>query len=202
MIAIIDYDGGNYKSVINIMKRSKIKYTLSNKKSEILGCNSIILPGVSNFEYCMKKLKLLDLDKILHEAVIIKKKKILGICSGMQVLGSYSEEGNTEGLNFVNGKVKKIKSDKYFKVPHMGWNKVNTNNNDLFRDIDNMTRFYFCHSYHFFSDDKNLRINTTKYKYDICAAFSYQNIYGVQFHPEKSYIDGSKLINNFYEIGQ
>ena len=85
MIAIIDYDGGNYKSVINILKRSKINYILSNKKSEILSCEKIILPGVSNFDYCMKKLKFLELDKILYEAVIVKKKYILGICSGMQL---------------------------------------------------------------------------------------------------------------------
>ena len=200
MIAVIDYDGGNYKSVINILKRSKINYILTNKESEILNCKNIILPGVSNFEYCMKKLKFLDLDKILYEAVIINKKKILGICSGMQVLGSYSEEGNIEGLNFINGEIKKIISDKYFKVPHMGWNKVDTKNNNLFKGIKNMTRFYFCHSYYFSSSDTNLKINMTKYKVHICAAFNFQNIYGVQFHPEKSYNDGSKLINNFYEI--
>ncbi len=201
MIAIIDYDGGNFKSVINILNRSKIKFILTNNKEEILKCKNIILPGVSNFDYCIKKLKSLDLDKILYEAVIIEKKKILGICSGMQVLGSYSEEGNAQGLNFVNGIVKKIESDKFFKVPHMGWNKVNTQNNDLFKDIENMTRFYFCHSYHFSSNDKNLKVNMTNYKFDICAAFNYQNIYGVQFHPEKSYTEGFKLINNFYYMG-
>ena len=117
----------------------------------------------------------------------------------MQVLGSYSEEGNVEGLNFINGKIKKIISDKYYKVPHMGWNKVNTKNNDLFKNISDMTRFYFCHSYYFSSNDKNLIINTTKYKFDICAAFKYKNIYGT-ISSRKSYIDGSKLINNFYEI--
>jgi len=200
MIAIIDYDGGNYKSVINILNRSRIKFILTNNEKEISKCKNIILPGVSNFDYCMKKLKSLNLDKILYDAVIVNKKKILGICSGMQVLGNYSEEGNVEGLNFVNGTVKKIESDKYFKVPHMGWNKVNTKNNDLFKDIKDMTRFYFCHSYYFSSNDKNLKINITNYKFDICAAFNYLNIYGVQFHPEKSYIEGSKLINNFYEI--
>ena len=200
MIAVIDYDGGNYKSVINILRRSKIEYVLTNNKNEILNCKKIILPGVSNFSYCIKKLKYLDLDKILSEAVIMNKKKILGICSGMQILGTYSEEGDIAGLNFVNGIVKKIESDKYFKVPHMGWNKVNTSNNDLFKEIENMTRFYFCHSYHFSSEDRNLNINTTNYKSDICAAFNFQNIYGVQFHPEKSYVDGLKLINNFCEI--
>ena len=200
MIAIIDYDGGNYKSVINILKRLKINFILTNNKNEILKCDKIILPGVSNFSYCIKKLKILNLDKILYEAVIVNKKKILGICSGMQILGSYSEEGNVEGLNFVNGIIKKIETDKYFKVPHMGWNKVKTQKNDLFYGIENLTRFYFCHSYHFSSDDKKLNINTTKYKFDICAAFNHENIYGVQFHPEKSYLEGSKLINNFYAI--
>ena len=200
MIAVIDYDGGNYKSVINILRRSKIEYVLTNNKNEILNCKKIILPGVSNFNYCIKKLKYLDLDKILSEAVIMNKKKILGICSGMQILGKYSEEGDIAGLNFVNGIVKKIESDKYFKVPHMGWNKVNTSNNNLFKEIENMTRFYFCHSYHFLSEDRNLNINTTNYKSEICAAFNFQNIYGVQFHPEKSYVDGLKLINNFCEI--
>jgi len=200
MISIIDYDGGNYKSVINILRRLKIEYLLTNKKEEIFKSKKIILPGVSNFNYCIKKLKDLNLDKILHEAVIENKKKILGICSGMQVLGTYSEEGDAAGLNFVNGIIKKIQYDKFFKVPHMGWSKVKINNNDLFREIDDLTRFYFCHSYHFTSEDKNLNISTTNYKFDICAAFNYQNIYGVQFHPEKSYLDGSRLINNFCEI--
>ena len=200
MIAIIDYDGGNYKSVINILKRSNIKYILTNKKKEILNSKNIILPGVSNFNYCIKKLKFLDLDQILYEAVIVKKKNILGICSGMQVLATYSEEGNVEGLNFVNGIVKKIISDKFFKVPHMGWNKVSTKNNNLFNDIENNSRFYFCHSYHFVSKDKNLNLNFTNYNFDLCAAFNYQNIYGVQFHPEKSFTEGTKLINNFYNI--
>ena len=199
MIAIIDYDGGNFKSVINILKRLNIEFVLTNKKTEIFKSQKIILPGVSNFAYCIKKLKFLELDKILYEDVIINKKKILGICSGMQILGSYSEEGNVEGLNFINGNVKKIASDNYFKSPHMGWNKVNTDNNILFKDIENMTRFYFCHSYHFCSNDKSLKTNMTKYKIDICAAFNYQNIFGVQFHPEKSYKDGSRLINNFYK---
>ena len=200
MIALIDYDGGNFKSIINILKRSNIKYVLTNKKKEILNCKNIILPGVSNFDYCIKKLKFLDLDQILYEAVIVKKKNILGICSGMQVLATYSEEGNVEGLNFVNGMVKKIVSDKFFRVPHMGWNKVSTKNNNLFKDIENNSRFYFCHSYHFVSNDKNLNVNLTSYNFDICAAFNHQNIYGVQFHPEKSFTDGSKLINNFYNI--
>ena len=200
MIAIIDYDGGNFKSVINILKRSKIEFILTNKYSEILKSKNIILPGVSNFDYCMKKLKFSDLDKILYEAVVINKKNILGICSGMQVLGTYSEEGNAEGLNFIKGVIKKILYDKNYKVPHMGWNKVHTNDNPLFKNIKNMTRFYFCHSYHFYSNDQNLTMNTTNYNIDICAAFNFENIYGVQFHPEKSYIDGYKLINNFYEI--
>ena len=200
MISVIDYDGGNCKSVINILNRLNLKFFFTNDEQEILKSERIILPGVSNFKYCIDSLKKKNLDKILYENVLIKKKKILGICSGMQILGTYSEEGNVDGLNIIKGFIKKIPNNKTLKVPHMGWNKIDTSNNNLFNNIKNYTRFYFCHSYHFSSNDKNLKINFTKYKFDICAAFNYQNIYGVQFHPEKSYIEGSKLISNFNEI--
>lgn len=199
MISVIDYDGGNYKSVINILNKIKKEYLLTKNMKDILNSKSIILPGVSNFGYCIKSLKLHNLDEILREAVVDKKIKILGICSGMQSFASYSEESDTEGLNFIKGKVRKIDNDQYFRAPHMGWNKVNTLNNDLFKGIDNFTRFYFCHSYHFQPQDKNVISNYTNYKNKICAAIKLENIYGVQFHPEKSYTEGFQLIKNFIE---
>ena len=199
MISVIDYDGGNFKSVINILNKIKANYLLTKSKREILKSDCIILPGVSNFGYCIKSLKLFNLDEILKEAVLEKKIKILGICSGMQSFASYSDESDVEGLNFIKGNVKKIESDEYFRVPHMGWNKVNTLNNNLFDGIDNYTRFYFCHSYHLQPQDQNLISNYTNYKNKICAAIKLENIYGVQFHPEKSYTDGYRLIKNFIE---
>jgi glutamine amidotransferase len=200
MISVIDYDGGNCKSVINILKRLNINFVFSNETKHISEAEKIILPGVSNFKYCINNLKKIGLDKILHENVVIKKKKILGICSGMQILGTHSEEGNIEGLNFINGYVKKIPENLKLKVPHMGWNKIDTQNNNLFKDIKNFTRFYFCHSFHFEPAEKNIIVNYTNYNIKICAAFNYNNIYGVQFHPEKSFLEGSKLIKNFCEI--
>tara|TARA_B100001093_G_C26838619_1_gene1019510 strand:- start:1368 stop:1973 length:606 start_codon:yes stop_codon:yes gene_type:complete len=200
MISVIDYDGGNYKSVLNVLKKLKLNFQLTNDYKKIINSKKIILPGVSHFGYCMNSLKSLDLDKVLNEAAIEKKIYILGICSGMQVMGAYSEEGETEGLNFVNGCIKKINSDTSYRVPHMGWNKVETSRNLLFKGILNHSRFYFCHSYHLMIDNKDAIINYTNYKEKICAAFSYKNIFGVQFHPEKSNIDGSKLISNFIKM--
>ena len=200
MISVIDYDGGNYKSVLNILKKFNFKFELTNKEKIITNSKKIILPGVSHFGYCVNSLKSLNLDSILKEAVLVKNIPILGICSGMQVLGSYSEEGNVQGLNFVDGKVKKILGDKNYRVPHMGWNKVNTENNLLFKNIPNYTRFYFCHSYWLDIEEKDAIINFTDYKYKICAAFKLKNIFGVQFHPEKSNLEGSQLLNNFINI--
>ena len=200
MISIIDYDGGNYKSVLNILKKLRFNFELTNESKKILNSEKIILPGVSHFGYCIKSLRSLNLDKILKEAVFEKNIQILGICSGMQILGTYSEEGNIEGLNFIDGNVKKIHGNKYFRVPHMGWNKVKTENNLLFNKIKNNTRFYFCHSYHLTINNKNAVLNFTNYNQKICAAFALNNIFGVQFHPEKSNIEGSQLIKNFIEI--
>ncbi len=200
MISVIDYDGGNCKSVLNILKKLGLSFQLTNDYKKIINSKKIILPGVSHFGYCMKSINSLSLDKILYEAVVQKKIGILGICSGMQIMGTYGEEGNIAGLNFIKGNIKKIDSDKNYRVPHMGWNKVNTNNNILFNEILNNTRFYFCHSYHLILENKDAVINYTNYKEKICAAFSYKNIFGVQFHPEKSNIEGTQLINNFIKI--
>ena len=199
MISVIDYEGGNCKSVINILNRLNIKFIFTDNEQEISKSEKIILPGVSNFKYCINNLKKKNLDKILYENVLIKKKKILGICSGMQILGTHSEEGDVDGLNIIKGNIKKIPSYKNLKVPHMGWNKIETNNNNLFKNINNYTRFYFCHSYYFVPDQENIIINYTTYNIKICAAYNFNNIYGVQFHPEKSFLDGSTLIKNFCE---
>ena len=199
MIAVIDYDVGNIRSVINILNRLNENYILTNSEREIDGCKKIILPGVSNFKHCMKNIKDMKLDYILNNQVIKKKKSILGICSGMQILGSFSEEGNVDGLNFIKGNIKKIPKKKNLKVPHMGWNKIEINKNKLLKNIKNYTRFYFCHSYYYSPENSEYSIAETSYGIKFCAAFNYKNIYGVQFHPEKSLNNGMQIIKNFQQ---
>ena len=197
---IIDYGLGNLASIHNMLKQIGSKPVVSDDYNIISNSKDLILPGVGNFEKGIQNLKAKSLDKAIIKACK-NNARLLGICLGMHLLFYKSEEGKSNGLGLVEGEVKKFRfTNNELKVPHMGWNNVNTSNNNLFKEIENMTRFYFCHSYHFSSEDRNLNINTTNYKSDICAAFNFQNIYGVQFHPEKSYVDGLKLINNFCEI--
>ena len=122
MISVIDYGGGNTKSVSNILQRCKINHLVTNDHNKIKKSNRIILPGVANFSYCMKQLRNKGLDEIIKEEVMTRKKKFLGICSGMQLLGSFSEEGNLDGLNLIPGQIKKLKKEKCKIIPHMGWN--------------------------------------------------------------------------------
>jgi len=199
MISLIDYDVGNINSLANLLKDLNIEFCITRDKNKIKNSTRIILPGVSNFSHSMNNIIKLGLDKVLEVEIIDKKKPVLGICSGMQILCTSSEEGHANGLNFVNGKIKKFPEDLILRVPHIGWNKIQANNNSLFKNIDSEERFYFCHSYFFEPDTKNYKIVTSKTKYGnfFCSSFSCKNIFGVQFHPEKSQDVGKKLIQNF-----
>jgi len=198
MLVIIDYDGGNTKSVANAVKKCNIEYKVSSDHSVIESAQKLILPGVSNFSYCMKELKKKNLVKLLYEEIIIKKKPFLGICSGMQVLASSSEEGDEQGLNLIPGKVIKLLKKKTLPVPHMGWNKVELIKADSIIDqIDNLTRFYFCHSFHFVPDNSEDILMTVNYGEKICCGIKKDNIYGIQFHPEKSQKFGLSILKNF-----
>ncbi len=200
MILIINYQASNLNSIINILKRLGIKYKLSENDKDFEECEKLILPGVSNFAYCMKKLMSKNYDKLIKQQVIENKKKILGICSGMQVLGTYSEEGNSNGLNLIQGTIKKMDTKKNIKVPHIGWNKVNFKKNELMEGIEDSSRFYFCHSYYFLPKNNNDIILECDYGFKFACGIKNANIYGIQFHPEKSFDDGSRLLNNFCKI--
>ena len=201
MILIIDYGGGNTKSVANAIKKSNIDFVVSEDSKLIRSAKKIILPGVSNFAYCIKKLKEKQIDKYLHEEVILKKKPFLGICSGMQLLASHSEEGGISGLNFIPGIVKKLVYKKNLPIPHMGWNKVKFEKIDFInKQIENFTRFYFCHSYHFVPDDPKYILMSTNYGDKISCVIKKNNIYGIQFHPEKSQKYGIAILKNFCEM--
>lgn len=200
MIVIIDYDGGNTKSVANALKKCNIKFQVTNDHKLIKSAKKIILPGVANFSYCINKLKEKNIDQLLYEEVIQKKKPLLGICSGMQILATKSEEGNSQGLNFIAGKVIKLIPKKTNPVPHMGWNKIDfVQNSDINTGIKNLTRFYFCHSYHFVPDDISNVLMKVNYGNKICCGIKKGNIYGIQFHPEKSQKFGLLIFKNFSE---
>jgi len=199
-IVIIDYGIGNTHSVSNAIKYLGYKnIIISDDEKKIQKADALILPGVGAFEECISNLKNRKLDIILNEAVIINKKPILGICVGMQLLATCSEEnGLHSGLDWIKGAVKKIIVPKHLAVPHVGWNDVKSmNQNILFnRNIDN-ANFYFDHSYHFVCDEKYVA-GHCDYGTRITAAVQRENIFGVQFHPEKSQTNGLKLFRSFF----
>ena len=199
-IVIIDYGVGNTHSVLNAIKFLGYKnIIISDEEIKIQKADVLILPGVGAFEQCINNLLDRKLDIILNEAVIINKKPILGICVGMQLLATNSEEnGLHKGLDWIKGSVQKIKAPKPLSVPHVGWNNVkNMNPNILFnRNVDN-ANFYFDHSYHFVCDE-NYVAGYCDYGTRITAAVQRENIFGVQFHPEKSQTNGLKLFRSFF----
>tara|TARA_B110000037_G_C17097224_1_gene496483 strand:- start:1600 stop:2208 length:609 start_codon:yes stop_codon:yes gene_type:complete len=200
VIAIIDYDGGNTRSVSNILYRCKINHIITNNYVEIKKSTKIILPGVANFSYCINNLKKKGLDEVLKEEVLLNKKLFLGICSGMQLLGTFSEEGDERGLDFIPAKIKKLPESICKIIPHVGWNKIVHNNHSFLNGIQNLSRFYFCHSYFFEPDDPSHSIIKTNYGFNFCAGVNMNNIFGIQFHPEKSLNLGKILINNFANL--
>ena len=199
-IVIIDYGVGNTYSVsnaINYLGYKNIK--ISNDEKIIKKASILILPGVGAFEECINNIKKLNLDSILHEQVIARQKPILGICVGMQLFATTSQEkGIHDGLNWIPGIVKKIVVPKPLTVPHVGWNDVTfKEENDLFLRNEQGSNFYFDHSYYLECSENNV-IGFCKYGIKLTAAVQKENIFGVQFHPEKSHINGLKLFRSFF----
>ncbi|MCG3470209.1 imidazole glycerol phosphate synthase subunit HisH [Xenorhabdus bovienii] len=201
-IAIIDYNMGNIKSIINAINYNGNNYKIivTHDKDEILSSNCIILPGVGAFPDAIKKLKEKDLINTLHTAVIKNKKPTLGICLGMQLLFDSSEEITlTNGLGFIPGKVNYITPQKGLRVPHVGWNSlIIEKNNEIFNYLEEDKDFYFVHSLHVECDEKYI---LAKFDYGelMTAAVKKDNIIGMQFHPEKSQRIGLLAIKNFLE---
>ncbi|MDD5431184.1 MAG: imidazole glycerol phosphate synthase subunit HisH [Candidatus Pacebacteria bacterium] len=199
MTVIIDYGMGNLFSVENALKTLGGDIKVSGKPEDIRAADRIILPGVGAFPDGMKNLKNLGLVEILREEVLEKRKPFLGICLGMQLLASEGEEHEpTKGLGFIEGRVRRFQTDeKKFRIPHIGWNDVLAGKDSiLFKDLENPV-FYFVHSYHFVPEDKDNIAATCDYGEIFAAAVRKENIFGVQFHPEKSQKSGLKLLENF-----
>ena len=206
-VSIVDYGTGNLNSVSKALEvaaaeiSKKINIKISNKPKDILDSDKIILPGQGSYRQCALGVKNIPgLWDSLNEFVLVKKKPIFGICVGMQLFSEQGyEEQVTEGFGWIKGSVRKIEiNNKDLKLPHMGWNEVNVlKKNDLFLDIKNLSHFYFVHSFAFKAKDEKDIICTTDYEKPVVAGVLKENIFGTQFHPEKSQSNGIKLLSNF-----
>lgn len=202
MIGIIDYGMGNTGSILNMLKKIGAEAIITNEKQILEQADKIILPGVGTFDQGMYHLQNLNLIDFLRNQAIHKQIPFLGICLGMQLLGRKSEEGNLPvvGLQLIpfDNVRFNFASDSNLKIPHMGWDAVDlTQQNPLLTGLEGKQRYYFVHSYHAVCDNQENVLMTCEYGYKFAAAVRKDNIYGVQFHPEKSHKFGLKLLENF-----
>jgi glutamine amidotransferase len=198
-IVIIDYGMGNIRSVMNKIHRSGHEAIVSFEHDIIKNADKIILPGVGHFSNGMKRLQERNIIDILNEKVLNDKVPVLGICLGMQLLTGFSEEGNTRGLGWLDAETVKFDlNDIKHKVPHMGWNSiVQKKESPLLKDIPDNRYYYFVHSYHVKCNNSDDVLTTSFYGYEFVSSVQKDNIFGTQFHPEKSHEWGEKLLNNF-----
>ena len=201
MIAIIDYDAGNLKSVEKALKKIGENTVVTRNPEEILSADHIILPGVGSFADAMKNLKKYQLDTVIHEAVE-KKIPFLGICLGLQLLFESSEESKgVEGLKILPGKILRIPDTEGLKIPHIGWNSLKfPNRGKLFAGIEEDAYVYFVHSYYLKADDPKIVTASTQYGTEIHASVEAQNVFACQSHPEKSSDVGLRILKNFASI--
>ncbi|MDC3014782.1 imidazole glycerol phosphate synthase subunit HisH [Candidatus Pelagibacter sp.] len=206
-VTIVDYNSGNISSVINSFKevaKDKVNIEVTADLSKINSSDKVVLPGQGSFKSCVDALnKINGLTEALHEFAINKKKPLLGICVGLQMFADIGyEETETKGLGWISGKVSKIDNQNgKYKLPHIGWNQINIiKQSKIFENIENNSHMYFVHSYEFIPEDKNVISATTDYSSNIVCSVETENIFGTQFHPEKSDKLGLKIIDNFINI--
>jgi glutamine amidotransferase len=204
MISIIDYGLGNLKALANIYKRLNIDVEFVKTVEQLNTAKKIILPGVGAFDHAMEQLNRSGMREKLDELVLINKIPVIGICVGMQMLAKRSDEGKLEGLGWIDGNIIKFDLDlikQKPQLPHMGWNDVTPiRNNPLFQELDVNSIFYFLHSYYFSCNNPQDEIAKSEYGLDFTCAVNHNNIFGVQFHPEKSHQWGIQLLKNFAKI--
>jgi len=201
-IHIVNYGMGNIFSIQKKIKSRDVSLSISSYAQDILDADKIILCGVGHFKKAMDNLNNLNLIEPLNEFVLIQKKPVLGICLGMQLMAKFSEEGNVNGFGWIEASVKKFSTNqsqsKNLKVPHMGWNTVSISKESaLMRNINTNDEFYFVHSFYLQPENSEDILNETHYIHKFCSAIEQENIFGVQYHPEKSHDVGQRLLNNF-----
>jgi glutamine amidotransferase len=206
-VTIVDYNSGNISSVINSFKevaKDKVNIDVTADLATIKTSDKVVLPGQGSFKSCIDGLNSINgLIDTLNEFALESKKPLLGICVGLQMFADIGyEETETKGLGWISGKVSKIDNqDGKFKLPHIGWNEINiTKESKIFKEIENNSHMYFVHSYEFVPDDKSVISATTNYSSNVVCAAEKENIFGTQFHPEKSDKIGLKIISNFINI--
>ena len=206
-VTIVDYNSGNISSVINSFKevaKDKVNIEITSDLNKIKSSDKIVLPGQGSFKSCVDALNSIDgLVDTLNDFVISKKKPLFGICVGLQMFADIGyEERQTKGLGWISGKVLKIDNQNgKYKLPHIGWNEINiVKESKIFKDIENNSHMYFVHSYEFIPEDKSVISATTDYSSNIVCSVEKENIFGTQFHPEKSNKIGLKIIENFINL--
>ena len=204
MIGIINYGSGNVHAIANLHKRANIEHLVSNDIEELAKADKLILPGVGAFDETMYLLEKNGFIDFLNNQVLMEKKPIFGVCVGMQILGERSEEGIREGFGWIKGQIKKIDTNLLKTkphLPHLGWNSLNiVRDNILLNDIDIEFGFYYLHSYYFECENNNDIIATSTYGCDFPCLINCENVYGAQFHPEKSHFNGIQLFKNFANL--
>jgi glutamine amidotransferase len=206
-VTIVDYNSGNISSVINSFNevaRNKVKLEVTSDLNKIKFSDKVVLPGQGSFKSCADSLNNISgLVDTLTEFVINNKKPLLGICVGLQMFADIGyEETETKGLGWISGRVSKIDNQNgKYKLPHIGWNQINIlKDSKIFKNIENNSHMYFVHSYEFIPEDKSVISSTTDYSSNIVCSIEKENIFGTQFHPEKSDKTGLKIIDNFIKL--
>lgn len=202
-IVVVDYGTGNSNSIKRTLDRIGGRSIISSRFEDVVEADKIILPGVGHFGTAMANIKKLGLLDALNESVLIKRKAVLGICLGMQLMAMTSEESNTPGLQWFDAETVQLKISvpTRHKVPHMGWNRIRIKKaSPLMKGVEELSEFYFAHSYYLKINDRSDILNETEYSISFPSAVERNNIFGVQYHPEKSHHVGVKLLKNFIEM--
>ena len=206
-VTIVDYNSGNISSVINSFKevaKDKVNIEVTSNLNKIKSSDKVVLPGQGSFKSCVDALNRINgLVETLNEFAINNKKPLLGICVGLQMFADIGyEESETKGLGWISGKVSKIDNKQgKFKLPHIGWNEIDiVKRSQIYKGIENKSHMYFVHSYEFIPEDKNVISATTDYSSKIVCSVEKENLFGAQFHPEKSDKIGLQIIKNFINL--
>lgn len=204
MITIIDYGVGNINAFVNVYKRLNVPVKIAKIAADLEDAQKLILPGVGHFDHAMSELIKSGMREKLDELVLVRKLPVIGICVGMQMMGNDSDEGTIQGLQWIDASIKKFDETKIKQVtrlPHMGWNDVcPVRINPLFVGLEKEALFYFLHSYYFQCNNPSDILATSEYGGLFTCAAQHENIYGIQFHPEKSHSYGEKLLHNFAKL--